>query len=254
MFRNAVVWSMSYGVHGIVTRLLVSVADVAEAAIAVSQGADLIDAKDPSRGALGALPVAMIRAIRLAVPDDVATSAVAGDEEDIGRLVASALEIARTGVSFVKLGLAGAMASRGAIETLGRGLEAYGPEGRGRFIAVLFADENPQSSLVSDLRRAGFAGAMLDTRNKAAGRLREVLSADRLADFVSTCRQQELMCGLAGSLRVEDIPSLSALQPDYLGFRGGLCQARDRRSALDPQAIRRAVTAIAAANRGDRAA
>jgi uncharacterized protein (UPF0264 family) len=141
------------------------------------------------------------------------------------------------------------MASRGAIETLGHGLE-----GHGRFIAVLFADENPQSSLVSDLRRAGFVGAMLDTRNKAAGRLREVLSADRLADFVSTCRQQGLMCGLAGSLRVEDIPSLSALQPDYLGFRGGLCQTHDRRSALDPQAIRHAAAAIAAANRGDRAA
>jgi uncharacterized protein (UPF0264 family) len=226
--------------------LLVSVVDAEEAAMAASQGAGLIDAKDPARGALGALPVSVIRSIRLATPEDIATSAVAGDDEDMDTLVAAALDIAQTGVSFVKLGLAAAMATPDLIKELGQRLE-----GRGRFVAVLFADENLPSSLVADLRRAGFAGAMLDTRNKATGRLRELLSADRLAGFVSACRRQGLMCGLAGSLRIEDIPDLVALRPDYLGFRGGLCQASDRQSPLDPRAIRRAATAMEAAGGRD---
>ena len=66
------------------TRLLVSVVDSVEAAVAASQGADLIDAKDPSQGALGALPASTVRAIKLSVPDYVTTSAVAGDDEDVG--------------------------------------------------------------------------------------------------------------------------------------------------------------------------
>lgn len=37
-------------------RLLVSVRDAAEAEAAIRAGADLIDAKDPENGALGALP------------------------------------------------------------------------------------------------------------------------------------------------------------------------------------------------------
>jgi uncharacterized protein (UPF0264 family) len=231
-----------------VTRLLVSVVDSVEAAVAASQGADLIDAKDPSQGALGALPASTVRAIKLSVPEDVTTSAVAGDDEDVDRLAASALEIARTGMTFVKLGLTRATATQDVIETLGRRLE-----GQGRFIAVLFADEGPQISLLPILTRAGFAGAMLDTRNKISGRLRDVLALDQLAGFTSECRQQGLMCGLAGSLRIEDIPILARLLPDYLGFRGGLCRAGDRTGRLDPKAIQRAAGAVAAANAGDRA-
>ncbi|RZK86999.1 MAG: hypothetical protein EOO66_20930, partial [Methylobacterium sp.] len=43
-------------------RLLVSVRDADEAVMATRAGADLVDAKDPVRGALGALPVETIRA------------------------------------------------------------------------------------------------------------------------------------------------------------------------------------------------
>ncbi|RZK75548.1 MAG: hypothetical protein EOO66_33700, partial [Methylobacterium sp.] len=44
-------------------RLLVSVRDAAEAEAAIRAGADLIDAKDPENGALGALPPETVRAI-----------------------------------------------------------------------------------------------------------------------------------------------------------------------------------------------
>ena len=40
-----------------------SVRDADEADLAARAGADLVDAKDPARGALGALPAATVRAI-----------------------------------------------------------------------------------------------------------------------------------------------------------------------------------------------
>ncbi|WP_448954826.1 (5-formylfuran-3-yl)methyl phosphate synthase [Labrys neptuniae] len=231
------------------TRLLVSVVDRAEARLALAQGADLIDAKDPSAGALGALPLATIAAIRADLPADTVTSAVAGDDEDIGRLAQSALAIAATGVTYVKLGLGHRTARPQAVAELGRLLT-----GRGRFITVLFADEDPPLALTTALREAGFAGAMLDTRRKSGVRLPDLLPAEALAAFVADCRRQGLLCGLAGSLRRDDIPALASLDPDYLGFRGGLCRAGDRRGELDPLAIAEAAARLAALRQGERAA
>lgn len=72
------------------TRLLVSVVDFREAAEAVGAGADVIDAKDPSRGALGALGRRALAGILRTCPSNMETSAALGD---IGTLrAADALE------------------------------------------------------------------------------------------------------------------------------------------------------------------
>ena len=62
-------------------RLLVSVRDPGEAECACAAGLDLVDAKDPERGALGALPPAVVGAIRARVAGRAVTSAVAGEPE-----------------------------------------------------------------------------------------------------------------------------------------------------------------------------
>ena len=49
-------------------RLLVSVVDAGEARVAAAAGADVIDVKDPSRGALGEAAPAVVRAVRDATP------------------------------------------------------------------------------------------------------------------------------------------------------------------------------------------
>jgi dihydroneopterin aldolase len=45
-----------------------------------------------------------------------------------------------------------------------------------------------------------------------------------------------LISGLAGSLEAPDVPRLLLVRPDVLGFRGALCNAHDRRGAIDPHA------------------
>ncbi len=217
------------------TRLLVSVRDGHEASGARLAGADLIDAKDPSGGSLGALPVSVIRSIVAMLDGGAVTSAVAGDHAGNDDLVDAARVIATSGVSFVKVGLRTAFATPRAIAGLGASLA-----GRGRFIAVLFADEVAGEDLAGPLANAGFAGAMIDTQDKTGGRLVDFMRLDRLAAFVGTCRGHGLICGLAGSLRIDDIVALAPLGADYLGFRGGLCHDGDRRQALDFRRIRRA--------------
>lgn len=213
-------------------RLLVSVRDPAEAEAARLAGADLVDAKDPERGALGALDTRTVREIVARVSGGAVTSAVAEPTpRDVDAMAAS-------GVNWVKTGIG--PARRGDRATLAA-LAAAAP---GRLIAVLFAEDGPAAALVPHLAEAGFAGAMIDTAGKRGARLPDLAAPADLAAFTAACRDNGLMSGLAGSLRVIDIPSLSAYAPDYLGFRGGLCRDFDRRNGIDPLRVAEAVRSL----------
>jgi uncharacterized protein (UPF0264 family) len=78
---------------------------------------------------------------------------------------------------------------------------------------------------------------MLDTMDKSKGSLKQVMSDDKINDFVRVAKEHKLLCGLAGSLKESDIPYLMPLNVDYLGFRGALCYQQNRVSQLDKAAI-----------------
>ena len=86
-----------------VPRLLVSVRDGTEAEAACAAGADLVDAKDPHRGALGALDPDVVRAMVARVAGRAITSAVAGEPDGPDALAASVATLAATGVDYVKV-------------------------------------------------------------------------------------------------------------------------------------------------------
>ncbi|CAO4149345.1 hypothetical protein LPLAFNJD_LOCUS2921 [Methylorubrum aminovorans] len=216
-------------------RLLVSVRGPDEALTALRAGADLIDAKDPERGALGALPAETVRAVVAGIGRRAVTSAVAGD--GTGTEIAAAIaEMAATGVDFIKIAVGTANDAA---------LAEAAAQAPGRVIGVLFAEDGlAVDALPARLAAAGFVGAMIDTRGKTGTALPTLMSGPRLAAFVAGCRAHGLMSGLAGSLGLADIPALARLNPDYLGFRGGLCRDGDRRQALDGTRVARAVTAM----------
>ncbi len=78
---------------------------------------------------------------------------------------------------------------------------------------------------------------MLDTMNKQRGSLTEVMPIATITRFVESAKQYNLLCGLAGSLAIADIPELIPLNADYLGFRGALCEQQQRTATLNPAAI-----------------
>jgi uncharacterized protein (UPF0264 family) len=102
-----------------------------------------------------------------------------------------------------------------------------------KLIAVLFADSQPDFSILSTIKKAGFTGVMLDTMDKHQGSLCNIMDIASIENFIHEARNQQLVCGLAGSLRLEDISDLQFLQADYLGFRGALCLQHNRVGKLD---------------------
>jgi dihydroneopterin aldolase len=210
------------------TRLLASVRDLQEAEAAVQAGADIIDLKEPAAGALGALPRPCIEAIVDRVGGRTPVSATVGDLPDDPTILSEAVRsTSAAGVDYVKVGFF----SYRRLDACLRAISGLTAERA--VVAVLFADRAPPLDALPRFATAGFAGVMLDTADKRTGRLLDHSSPKALGRFVTETRALGLFCGLAGSLRLEDVPVLLPLDPDYLGFRGALCRDSQRGQRLD---------------------
>ena len=215
------------------TLMLASVTSPAEALAATAAGADIIDFKDPSRGALGALPVPVVAEAVRVLAGRWPSSATVGDlPSDAALVAAAAREMAASGVSLVKIGLFDEHAPHAFVRALaGQSL------GLTRRVLVLFADRSPDFSVLPEAAAAGFCVAMLDTADKHADGLRGCLGDTTLAEFVDRAHAAGLAAGLAGSLSLTDIAPLLPLAPDLLGFRTALCHDGLRSGAIDAAAV-----------------
>lgn len=230
------------------TGLLASVRSSAEAELALATGADIIDLKEPQAGSLGALPPDVVRDCVTLVAGRRPVSATIGDLPADPDVIAEA--VARTaalGVDFVKIGIFPGGAPEAVLDVL-RHRAASGT----RLVALLFADREPDFGLVRRVAECGFAGVMLDTMGKDGRGLRDALDQGTLRRFVDQAHDLGLLAGLAGSLRLKDIPALAPLGADYLGFRGALCRG-ERTGDLDPEALREVRAALDQASRNSKA-
>jgi FolB domain-containing protein len=214
------------------TLFLASVTGAEEAEVAAAHGADIIDLKDPAKGALGALAEREVRVVVAGIAGRRPVSAVIGDLPMRAEAVfAAASAMAGTGVDFIKVGLfpePGREACIRALQPLARAT---------KIIGVMFADLGPDPALIRTMAEAGFAGAMLDTGRKDGRRLLDHTDIPALREFVAACRSHGIMAGLAGSLETPDVPRLLLLQPDVLGFRTALCADRKRTAPIDAACV-----------------
>jgi dihydroneopterin aldolase len=217
------------------TGMLASVRSIAEARIVLAAGADLIDLKDPSTGALGALNEATVRRVVKFVNGRRPVSATVGDMPCEARLLRRAIEQkAGCGIDFVKVGIFAPDVGYDALRVLERRSTAGD-----RIVLVFFAEFWRGAADFRMLRGAGVVGVMLDTADKRAGPLTRRMETRQLEAFVETARGTGLLTGLAGSLTGTDARLLTPLQPDYLGFRGALCVHGRRGGRIDPRAVSR---------------
>ncbi|TIL23520.1 MAG: hypothetical protein E5Y88_23045 [Mesorhizobium sp.] len=214
------------------TRMLGSVTGVDEAEIALSGRVDIIDLKDPKAGALGAVATEIIGQATSFIAGRAPVSAVCGDlPMEPETIRAKAEEIAATGVDYVKIGFfpsANAVACAEALAPLAA---------RTKLIAVLFADLAPDFELLPVFAKHRFYGAMVDTANKANGRLLDHLPPEHIPGFIHRAKSLGLMVGLSGSLEAPDIPRLLPFAPDFLGFRGALCGQSGRAGSISAEAV-----------------
>ncbi len=200
-------------------RLLTSVRDLDEAREAAAAGADFIDLKEPHAGALGALPatrvLAIVRELRETYPD-IPISATIGDLQpgDDPAIAYHAALIGQCGVDYVKAGVSPGPRARDTLTRM-RALPW-------NMVPVLLCDDGLDLALVEHACELRFSAVMADTARKTGSLLGSVPLAV-LDGMVQIARRHAIMVGLAGALRLEHVPRLRALGPDFAGFRSALC-------------------------------
>jgi (5-formylfuran-3-yl)methyl phosphate synthase len=211
-------------------QLLVSVASASDAAAAVAGGADVIDAKDPRAGALGAVSVDVLHEINAAVGGSRPLTAAIGDANDEAAVERIAREFAAAGAAFVKVGFAG-IASAARVEALAsaarRGAAAGAVES-GALVAVAYADADSRaalapSALVDIAARVGARGVLMDTANKSGPGLRALVDRRALAAWVAHAHDSGLFVALAGRLTADDLEFVRDAGADVAGVRGAAC-------------------------------
>jgi (5-formylfuran-3-yl)methyl phosphate synthase len=210
------------------SRLLVSVRSAAEALAALEGGADLIDVKEPTRGALGPADRNVVEQVVLAVGGRVPVSVALGEWADYsaGPLPA--------GVSFAKWGLSG------LTDSLPRAVRAIrNHEGGAWPVLVAYADhERAGSPPVEVLARAAcelrYPAFLIDTAVKDGTTLLDYLNLSALAQLRTRLAASEVPAAFAGSLNLEAIQRLLPVAPDWFAVRGAACLGgRDGSVAAD---------------------
>ena len=212
-------------------RLLVSVADREEAVAALAGGADIIDAKDPTAGPLGAVSVAVLREIHGATNGTRPVTAALGDAADERAVERAACAYAAAGARLVKVGFAGITGAERVAALLVAAVRGAtsGSDGRCGVIAVAYADAHRVSSLAPGVLigaavRVGAAGVLLDTADKNGPGVRDLLSPDALAAWVAQAHDARLLVAVAGRLQMEDLGFVRDAGADIAGVRGAACE------------------------------
>jgi uncharacterized protein (UPF0264 family) len=211
-------------------QLLVSVSNAAEASAALAGGADVIDAKNPLVGALGAVSLQTLGDIRLTVGGRRPLTAALGDAADEATIERAAHTFACAGAMFIKIGFAG-IASHARIADLltaaVRGAKAASDDCG--VVAVWYADadrvfSSAAASLATVAGRSGADGLLLDTADKSGPGLRELVAPERLADWITETHAAGLFVALAGKLTAQDLMFARDAGADIAGVRGAACE------------------------------
>lgn len=214
------------------TQLLISVKNVEEALIALDAGAEIIDLKDPSIGALGALDLITSEQIVKAINKRVILSSTVGEQhKNVSELAAAICAYEKIGVDIIKIAVNDLFTHLDFKSEINKLIEK-----KIKLVAVFFAEDEINWPQLKQISKLGFYGAMIDTKQKKKD-ITQIVSLIDLQNFTQTCIFHHLKSGLAGSLKLQHINQLTHLNPSYMGFRGGVCKDFERQSILIAQNI-----------------
>ncbi len=210
-------------------KLLVSVRSAAEAKAAVAGGAAIIDVKEPRLGSLGRADFSVWQDVRSSVPSHVTLSVALGELTDWLRAPPIVVPpSAWSGISFQKLGLAGASPDwsqrwRELRHYLGAALHTSP-----HWVAVVYTDWQAAGAPAPDAVISACAsanecrGVLIDTWDKS----RPGAINCSFRRWINQAREAGRFVALAGGLDESTISELSDLEPDIVAVRGAACLGR----------------------------
>ncbi len=243
-------------------KLLVSVRQRGRTRAAISGGCDVLDVKEPARGALGMADVSTIADVvthSQACLSPVPVSVALGDaiewtaERPVPRLP--------VGIAYLKLGTAeqedGAVwqasfcaahrrinaSMQSSTAAVAESTTAVAGGFAPSWIAVAYADWRTARGPAPDeviikAAECQCQGILIDTFSKGRLRLLDWLNGPRLCSLAAQARALGLTFALAGRLQTGDLPRVLAARPDIVGIRSAACRDGIRSGEIDAGAVR----------------
>lgn len=205
------------------SKILGSIQNLEEAKILIESKIDIIDLKDPAKGALGKLEESKIIEILNFINNKKLTSSTIGDLPNDKDIILHVIkQIEKTNVDFIKIGVY----DKDYIKTL------CSIKSNKNLIAVFFADKFiPSIKTIEFLKNSGYSGVMLDTSDKNSGNIFCHATYNQIQIFLINAKKYDLITGIAGSVSEEHIDELVQLSPNYIGFRGAFCENKKSRES-----------------------
>lgn len=218
------------------TRLLISVRDASEARLALEAGVDLIDLKEPSAGALGAVAPSIANEVVALVAGRVPVSMACGELLDS---LASGEGELPEGMAYAKLGLAGCADRPDWPRQWGDRVRRFSPTVNP--VAVAYVDAvragSPQVlAVIEHTAKWGARALLLDTCHKDRGGLLDWLSVHELRGAIAAARGRQMLVVLGGSLDARSIEAVLPLEPDVVAVRGAACRG-GRQGPIDREKL-----------------
>jgi len=218
------------------TGLLVSVRSASEAETALAGGADIIDVKEPRRGALGPADPTVWKEILETVGDRAPVSAALGElhSDEICDYACRA-----SGFAYAKIGLSH-WKSRGDSATKWLQIQRALPPNVCA-VQVVYADleicgaKDFGAAALAAIPLAGTSQSpllVIDTFQKDGTNLLDHVDVETIQDLIYDAAHDHVRLVLAGALTEQAIEKLLPLQPAYIGVRGAVCTG-GRDGALD---------------------
>jgi len=222
-------------------RLLVSARNAADAAAALAGGADIVDAKEPSAGPLGAVTMDVLSEMLSTINAGRPVSAALGDANDPAAIERRVRACAVEGVAFVKIGFAGITDAVRVTDLIASAVRAASAHACA-VVAVGYADADRVGGIGCDAlfdaaARGGAAGVLIDTADKSSPGLLELSPLAALKRYVSAAQARGLSIAMAGQLSAADLAVVRDVGADIAGVRGAACHA-GRASAISEARVR----------------
>lgn len=233
---------------------LLSIRSLSELQIALEFDLPWIDLKEPSRGSLGRPDKGVASSIydeflrRFADASERPCFSIA-----LGELSESTDEELREYCSgfgrevYLKIALAGCDANSGWQDRVGNLFQSVSDPAH--WILVHYADaEKANAPTWDDVLQAsktlGCQFILVDTWEKRGDSLLDIVSLDTLKHMSAHSHAMGLQIAMAGSLRRNQLPTLSGIGASFLGFRSDLCEGQCRTGAIGEGLVRQLLDAF----------
>ena len=213
-------------------KLLISIRSIEEVKVVNGLNIDIIDLKEPKNGPIGMLDFIDIKKIVLALRDNnfcgkISTTFELNDGNLSRNDIAKLEDLGSVGLDYIKVGVS---ADGNTWENLKKFTKSLSKiKNRvleNKLILVLMITDKHSFKFVKNISPSmvgKFSGIMIDTLDKENGSVFDIVNFTELSIIKKFAFENNIDFGIAGSLDVSHTSLINQLQPNWAGYRGGVC-------------------------------